>query len=153
MSLSYLLVPPTKDTLNSWQFEHMMAHRGLFGAMSEAPTITVIPPQGGGAGPESQYVIGGGFTRFSALPYLLDPTFDVGMWHLDNSKAHSDFQEALPAYFGFVDVEASLGPTDPGFTSMHFSDPSLLGWWTFSNHQQHLVAQSVLPEILDYPFF
>ena len=150
MAANYLLIEPTSDNLPTWAFEHMMAHRNLFGAMSEAPTITEIDI---GTGVHHRYVVGGGFTRFSALPYLLDPQFDVGMWHRDHSQAHSDFQRALPAYFGFVDEPTLLGPTDPGYTTMHFSEPSLLGWWTFSNHQQHYVAQSVLPLELDYPFF
>lgn len=145
MSLSYLLMEPTQATLPSWQFEHAMAHRELMGAMSQVPTVTPFPPHG-------RHVVGGGFQRFSALPYLVDPQFNVGMWHLDHNQAHADFQHALPGYFGFS-TSTTLSPTFPGFTSMDFTDPGLIGWWTFVNHQQHLTASTVLPLVLNYPFW
>lgn len=144
MSTNYLLTQPTPANLNSWQFEHAMAHRELTGAMSQPPTLTDFP---GGL-----FALGGGLTHFSALPYLIDPQLDVGMWHLDHAQAHADFQHTLPAYFGF-DIAEVINPTDPGFTSMQFADRGLLTWWTFSNHQQHLVAQTVLPETLNLPFW
>lgn len=149
MSLSYLLMQPTAQTLPSWQFEHAMSHRLLMGAMSEAPTITEFPITGG---PGRRFHVGGGFQRFSALPYLIDPQQNVGMWHLNHNQAHSDFQRALPGYFAFT-TTGTLSPTFPGFTSMDFADPGLLGWWTFVNHQEHLTAQTVLPLELNYPFW
>lgn len=120
-----------------------MAHRLLLGAMS-TPAPTPI---------EGEFFAGtAGLQRFTALPYFIDPQINVGMWHLDHGQAHQDAQVALPGYFG---GETVGGLNLPGFdfVSMDFAREGLLQWWTFENHQQHYVAQSVLPLELTFPFW
>jgi hypothetical protein len=120
---------------------------------------TVTISGGGGTGATATLTIGSlvgsfygtaGLTRFSAIPYLIDPQLNIGIWHLDHGQAHDDFTLALPGGFGFTG--GIINPTID-FVDMNFDNPDQLTWWTFANHQQHLIAQSVLPQELVFPFF
>lgn len=145
MSLATLMAPPTAENLPSWQFDHAMAHRQLFGAMSEALAVFDI------GGEPVLLPTGGALSGFSALPYVLDPQVNLGSWHQNHGQAHADAQVALPGWFGHL-VTTTIGPT-PDLTDMDFEDQALLSWWTFSNEQQHIAAQNVLPETLTFPFW
>ena len=74
MPLAVLLNPD--DPL--YAFEHAMAHRELFAVM---PALS----------------------RFSILPYLLDPAFDqeepAWWWNQSHQQAHDDFNATLPSNF------------------------------------------------------
>lgn len=142
VSLSTILAPPTAGNLPAWQFEHAMAHRELFGAMAIAPPEPV----------QGEFFVGAaGLNRFTVLPYFIDPQRNIPPWHFDHGQAHQDYQNALPIAFGIE----SLGALDP---TIDYIDTNLAGegqliWWTFANHQAHLVAQTVLPIERTLPFW
>jgi hypothetical protein len=139
MSLATLLVAPDEGNYSqeTYSFEHAIAHRTLFGAMATD-----------------------GLSRFSVLPYKLDPHYLLqGGWKIDHGQAHSDFAEVLPGAYlwGF---EVAPPETLTISTGQNFIDPDLssleqLNWWTFANHQEHLIAASVVPLTFDlyYPFW
>lgn len=138
-----ILAPPTSGNLPAWQFDHMNVHRELFGAMSK-PVVSISH------GPHSR-VIGGGLSRFSALPYVLDPQRNTPGWHFDHGKAHADLDTSLPQVFGIT----SLGILDPtiDYIDSNLNSDSQLTWWTFANHQNHLAAATLLPQQLTFPFW
>lgn len=108
----------------TYAFEHFNAHRTLFGAM--AP-----------------------LTRFSVLPYQLDPQQTDGMYLLRHQQAHWDMVDALPSYPPVTDQVGGL--------ALH--NDQILGeptpWTIFANHVEHTIAMSVypLPDALTYPFW
>lgn len=143
MSQASLLAPPTEENLPGWQFDHAQAHRELLGAMALAVPAPVA----------NEFFAGtGGLTRYSAIPYFIDPQFNTGVWHLDHGQAHSDFQLTLPGFFGST-VTGVINPTSTDLVAMDFSQQGLLTWWTFVNHEQHLTATNTLPQQLTFPFW
>lgn len=144
MSLATLLVAPGADrrSQETFSFDHAFAHRVTFGAMAT-----------------EQY----GLSRFSVLPYKLDPNYLVqGGWKLDHGQAHHDFVATLPGaiiwWFGLViQLPTQYLSINSG---QNYIDPDLtrreqMQWWTFANHQDHLIAQSVVPSQaqLIFPFW
>jgi hypothetical protein len=121
-----------KTDTTTFDFEHMMAHRLYFGAMSP-------------------------LAHFSVLPYLLDPSFDTdhpaSKWHLNHQQAHDDALVTLPARFGTTeDIGIFVGQI---VREDDLSNQDQLTWWTFQNHQEHFVANdTLLPTTqLEYPFW
>ena len=118
---------PTAILLNpadpNFNFEQMMSHRRYFAAM--AP-----------------------LTRFSALPYLLDPSYDTdiraSMWHLDHQKAHRDFATTLPSNYNADTIGIS---TAQPIADYDLSRPEGLSWWTFAQFREHYLADgAILPQ-------
>jgi hypothetical protein len=96
-------------------FEHMMQHREMMAVM--AP-----------------------LDRFSRLPYLLDPAYQIdvraGPWNLDHQQAHNDFLSVVPQGAQSRTVaDANLKNTESAI------------WWTFENHQQHLIANEAISQL------
>ena len=103
-------------------FEHMMAHRNYFAVMSP-------------------------LTRFSVLPYLLDPmpvsVPIAGDWMLDHQQAHNDALNHVPVHFGVATVGLAVGQI---LMDTDLNNASQRAWWTFQNHMEHYIANStVLP--------
>jgi hypothetical protein len=134
---SLLRMGSTNTERSTFSFEHAMAHRTLYGAMSP-------------------------ISQFSVLPYELDPQrIDNGLWLLKHAQAHWDFLTTLPSYFqavaGFPQTQISPETGGLGFAG----DPILLSpnldtaWSIFANHTAHLDAMSVYPEpqYLTFPFW
>ena len=89
---------PTAILLNPddplYNFEQMMSHRQYFAVMEL-------------------------LTRFSALPYLLDPPWETnlpaGMWNLLHQQAHNDFNRTLPSnYANGYSITVVTPPTASG---------------------------------------
>ena len=113
MSLATLLkMPDNHSGKRAFAFEHMMAHRELFGVM--AP-----------------------LDAFSVLPYLLDPQDNGGKWHLNHGTAHADFIGALPSYFGLTEIGL---PTGQPLVDANLDNHEQRTWWEFTNHQEHKMA-------------
>ena len=123
-------------------FEHAMAHRNLLGGMAYVPTGDV------------HRFVTVGLSRFTALPYVIDPMRLHSAWTLDHGQAHGDYMATLPGQFGGV-FGATGGIISPGidFVDMDFASESRLQWWTFANNQQHMNAVNVLPWQLVFPFW
>ena len=104
-------------------FEHANAHRNLLGVMSP-------------------------LTRFSVLPYFLDPLGDVNTsasgWRFDHQQAHNDTDNQLPETF----TSQSLGfSSSANLVDSNLADPWNRSWWTHTNHMEHYVDNNtVLPQ-------
>jgi hypothetical protein len=136
MSLASLLV--LNDSPNeqaNFAFEHMMSHRQFLGAM--AP-----------------------LTRFSVLPYNLDPFHDNKMWLRRHQTAQTDAISTVPTW-GLINPPE--GPPYPGTLTVSAPENKLLevtdwsnarqrAWFVFANHQEHYVTTNSLPPVLTYPF-
>jgi hypothetical protein len=101
----------------SFDWEHANAHRAYLGVM--AP-----------------------LTRFSVLPYLLEPTFlpniPAGDWQLRHQQAHDDALTSVPSQYGSTAIGLRIG--------QNLLDERRRQWWTFNNHQNHYIADTtVLP--------
>jgi len=114
-------------------FEEAMAHRTQLGAM--AP-----------------------LTRFSALPYFIDPPkVEDGMWRLDHQQAQNDanstiptWGEPAPPYPGNLQVSV---PTTQNLIDVDFNNSAERTFWTFANHHEQFVAVGFLPRQLTFPFW
>jgi hypothetical protein len=121
MARPTLMVFPTDDrTRNNWSFEHAMAHRSLMAVM-------------------------GPLTQWSIMPYWVDPqNFQAGAadkWNLNHQQAHDDYNSFLPAY----STAPSAGiPQAQILVDHNFQNQDNTSWWTFANHQQHLIAGSAI---------
>lgn len=151
MALPTLLTEPVgAGQTETFAFEHAMAHRQLLGAM--ATSVNVYTPAA--PSPVNPFILPGttGLTGFSAVPYgPLDPQSNASLWHLDHGQAHTDAQISLPDYFGYP-TEGLINPAS-NMVDFNLDVPGQRTWWTFANHQEHLVAQSVLPQVLVFPFW
>jgi hypothetical protein len=152
MAIVTLLVPPDEHpnvhtTLpyakrGAFAFEHMMAHRNLFGAMGWE---------------------GIGLSQFSVLPYMLDPEVNTKTqasgWHLNHGQAHQDATVTLPGWFGWWFLTGQRPATQVGsfhdFADKTLATPESTKWWTWINHQEHYIANQVLPtaQFQNYPFW
>lgn len=106
----------------TFAFEHMMSHRNAFG---------VISP----------------LTRFSILPYWLDPLTGVsvrgGDWHQRHQQAHNDAALSLPSHPGSHTPGVAIWSN---LKEWNLSDPIQAEAWAFDNHMEHMVAATtVLP--------
>ena len=125
MSFASLLhVPDSAAGRKAFSFEHLQAHRDLFGAMEP-------------------------LTGFSVLPYLLDPTFNFQKWHRNHQQAHQDFIISLPSYLG---ATATGLPTSQPLEDTSLDNTRRRIWWTFVNHQEHYTALAVVETALLYPY-
>jgi hypothetical protein len=141
MAVVTLLV---KTDSTTFAFEHMMAHRTYFGAMTP-------------------------LHQFSVLPYMLDPEIDTsipaGSWNLNHQQAHNDLMGKMPATYGRFDFIGDIGGTpsvqpDPQglFVGQNMRDTDLSDqdeqtWWTFQNHMEHHVANgTILPIPAGMPY-
>lgn len=95
-------------------------------------------------------------SRFSVLPYLIDPESDIstpaGVWNLNHQQAHNDFLLTLPAYAGATTTGIPMSQVlvEPGL-----NDPVQQTWWTFSNlieHQMGSIATVGFRGTPVYPF-
>jgi hypothetical protein len=132
MSLATLMVYPRPDSGDAWRnvfsFDHAFAHRELMMFM----------------GPLNQW---------STMPYFVDPAdynpLPAGRWPLYHQQAHNDFNGFLPAYGAQLEpaFEAMGGiPQNQILIDTDFSRHESQTWWTFANHQEHLIAaDSVTP--------
>jgi len=130
-------------------FDHAMAHRELLGGLSPLP-------------------------RFSVLPYHIDPQWPtLAGWEINHQSAHNDMMANLPSWSWTFwvprppDYQLLPPPPAPGYAP----DPIPLGlpsnlnlmdsetneaaraWWEFTNHQEHLMAQSTLHQKLMKPYW
>lgn len=97
-------------------FEHAMSHRNALG---------VISP----------------LTRFSVVPYFLDPPRDLDRpaspWHQNHAQSHADAALNLPEVLG----SRTLGVAAwANLLEYRLDDPVGRSWWTFVNHLEHYVA-------------
>lgn len=135
MSAATLLhLGPSEDEQTMFAFDHAMSHRNYFGAM--------FP-----------------LTRFSVIPYLLDPLEEISRptspWHLNHQQAHFDATSSLPQQYGFLPPRFAGAPENAlpvgVFTGQFLSDYDIDDedqrlWWTFANNQEHrILDSSVLP--------
>jgi hypothetical protein len=131
----------------TFSFEHAMSHRTLLGTMSP-------------------------LTRFSVLPYFLDPMqytdIVAGNWHIIHWQAQSDAFSYLPSYYNAYNyirtithpqppppqppipptsVPPTLGlPNGQVMSDADFSTDEGLKWWEFTNMIEHQVAEgTILP--------
>jgi len=109
-------------------FEEAMAHRVQLGAMYP-------------------------LTRFSVLPYLIDPPLiDNGVWRLNHQTAQNDANETIPTW-GLPDpnypgtLQVSV-PETANLMDVDFNDQRERAFWVFQNHQEQFVAQGFLPSHL-----
>ena len=111
----------------AFSFEHAMAHRTLFGAMSP-------------------------LTRFSVLPYQLDPQQTNGLFRLYHQQAHWDMMANLPSYPPVTTETGALALASDQILQPQFAPDE---WWTFANHIEHMDAMSTYPEAdaLVFPFW
>lgn len=151
----------------TYAFEHAMATRTLYGAMSP-------------------------ISQFSVLPYYIDPQQAGGMYRLRHQQAHWDALSAIPSYppgIGVITIDTPAGQTVTlpeipgrvtntvvnidGSTTTTFvpsgaiaqgSDQPLADreftkiespWWIFANHIEHYNAMDAYPlaEDLTFPFW
>ena len=135
MSLASLMTMTTADD-QVFAFEHAMNHRTWFGAM--AP-----------------------LTRFSVLPYLLDPmqntNIPAGQWNLNHQQAHNDALTTLPSYYNAATYGLPIGHI---LVDTDLQNQDQLKWWEFQNLVEHQVATAtVLPQFAAqntrwvYPFW
>jgi hypothetical protein len=72
-----------------------------------------------------------------ALSPVLDPTSQTDrpatLWHLNHQRAHADFTSALSIPLTQILLDSNL------------SDKGDLTWWTFANHQEHYLADQIVP--------
>ena len=123
-------------------FEHAMAHRAVLGSMSPLP-------------------------RFSVLPYFIDPQQSQPRYLLNHQQAHWDMYSALPSFWPGTILPPNVPVPSPwpigglGITNnpilmdTPLDNAEKLGWWTFANHTDHLVAMNSL-DLVDnwvYPFW
>jgi hypothetical protein len=106
----------------AFEFDHLMAHRTNLGAMSP-------------------------LTRFSLVPYQLDPATNKPMWHLIHGQAHVDFTDTLPYWYYLVNPaywpNEGVGiPSRQPLVDTDLENDEKRTWWTFVNHQEHLAAQN-----------
>lgn len=105
----------------AFAFEHARSHSQFFGLMSP-------------------------LTRFSVLPYLLDPESDVstpaGEWNLNHQQAHNDFLLTLPSYFGATRTGI---PISQVMVDVNLNDPEQRTWWEFTNLIEHQMGGQTSP--------
>lgn len=131
MALCSLLRLGTSNTEKAtFGFEHAMAHRQLWAAMSP-------------------------LSRFSVLPYLIDPQQVGGKYLLNHQQAHWDMAQTLPSYFGATAAGGLALTTNPPLQDTPIDNQERMRWWLFANHTDHLDAMSVLPLVEEwvYPFW
>jgi hypothetical protein len=102
-------------------------------------------------------------SRFSVLPYQIDPFQLGGKYLLDHQQAHWDMTQNLPSYPPGVGTTSGPGGTTivPTGALALASDPILIApdlenkWSIFANMIAHQDAMTVypLPEDLTYPFW
>jgi hypothetical protein len=105
-----------------FSFEHAMSHRTFFGVMSP-------------------------LTRFSVLPYFLDPmdgtNLEAGNWHLNHQQAHDDAYSALPQYYSAKPIGIPGGSI---LVNVDFDNADAVKWWEFTNMVEHQVlTATILP--------
>lgn len=118
MSLATLLTVPTDQySKSAFAFEHRMAHRAL--------SLTM--------GPMSQ---------FSVAPYFFDPQTNSGGWLQNHQQAHNDFRVNLPVRWGWWGTLTQAYGVDSSqnLQDVDMNDPGQRRWWTWVNHQDHLIA-------------
>jgi hypothetical protein len=129
-----LVMGDDQVALSTFAFEHAMSHRIYLGAMWP-------------------------LTRFSILPYFIDPQQNNPAYRLDHQYAQNDFTTTMPTWGasppgpippapGTLSVAVPLGQD---LLDQHFDDPGQRVWWTFANHQEHYVASANLPALLTLP--
>jgi hypothetical protein len=78
--------------------------------------------------------------RFSRLPYLLDPSYKIdiraGPWNSDHQQAHDDFASVVP----------HTGQNQK-MADANLKSEESASWWTFVNHQQHLMANDAISQL------
>lgn len=121
-----LNIPDDAKGRRAFTFDHAMAHRALMAVM----------------GPLHQW---------SVMPYFIDPaSFDArpaDKWSLNHQQAHNDFNAYLPAY---TDQTLAAWTNNPGIPTSQIlidsrmKDEGSRQWWTFINHQEHLIATNVI---------
>ena len=131
----------------TFAFEHAMAHRALLATMSP-------------------------LTRFSVVPYLLDPMVGSGApaakWNLNHQQAHDDSLRNVQSQYYWPPITTDVtqpNPTPPPPTitvpvvtqqtptiglrigqnliDNNLGDPRQLTWWMFQNFMEHYVAATV----------
>jgi hypothetical protein len=104
----------------NFAFEHWNVHRQALGVMSP-------------------------LTRFSLVPYFLDPIQDpnqpAGPWHLNHQQAHNDAENQLPTTYTSRDSGVNFGSNLVDTNLSHAWNRS---WWTFQNHLEHYVGNNTI---------
>ena len=122
-AVSLLNRPGNERALSAFRFDHAMQHRNYFQVMA--------PLHG-----------------WSVMPYFVEPVFpenDVNTrasnWHLKHQRAHDDFRVALPSDWNSPNQGI---PTQQILVDSDLSNPGSEAWWTFANHQEHYVANTII---------
>ena len=127
---SLLRMGSTATERSVFGFEHAMAHRQLYAAMSP-------------------------LSQFSVLPYFIDtPEFGSPKSLLNHQQAHEDALGALPSFPR--SMRGSPTPTPVGIDMAgNLLDEGNEQWWHFVNHQEHYQAIDNLsdPSSWVYPFW
>lgn len=113
--VSLLQIGTTPTQKATFAFEHAMAHRNYLGIM--AP-----------------------LTRFSVIPYLLDPMASInpaGAWHQSHQQAHDDALTTVPTAWGAKTVGLFVGRN---LRDTDLRNREQKTWWTFQNHMEHYIA-------------
>lgn len=138
-------------TNDRWfQWEHAMAHRR---------PLAVIHP----------------LTRFSALPYFIDPEQNTARrassWHLNHQQAHNNMLQNIQTQYYWAPITTFVEEPNPNpppptiivpvvtdatptiglrigqdLIDTSFADERQQRWWQFQNHMEHYVAsQKIAP--------
>ena len=128
MTLATLIENTNTDP--AFAFEHRMAHSRNFGIMSP-------------------------LSRFSVLPYLLDPVVDgpdpSSNWNLDHQQAHNDAIASFPPQpFILYGRGTTVEPQPPDGLPFNFilvdtdlNDQGQLPWWELQNLVEHQIMSSI----------
>ena len=102
-------------------------------------------------------------TRFSALPYLLDPlpayaTPAARFWLMNHQRAQTDAISTIPTWgfagTGFPPYPGTLEiavPENQNLQDTNFTNPAERTWFGFVNQMEMYVAESFLPPLLVLP--
>ena len=120
----------------AYEFWEAMEHRRLLGAMDP-------------------------LTRFSVLPYLLDPiptqlrSPAARFWAFNHEKAQTDAMSTTPTwtgigpppYPGTFAVSVTI-PENQNLQDSDLTNPGQRAWFQFANWMQHYLAETELPRSL-----
>lgn len=111
----------------AFDLEHAMAHRNALGVMHP-------------------------LTRFSIVPYLIDPMQAAGtpasQWHMNHQQAHNDALDNLPSAFGSGTTGLRVGGI---LADSDLDKPSQFRWWMFQNHTEHYVGGNTINPNVQLP--
>lgn len=85
-------------------------------------------------------------TRFSGMPYFVEPRFDpsppaAANWRRNHQRAHDDLANHVPSDF----PAAAFGiPAWSNLVDTDLNDPGERQWWVFANFTEHRIADQTM---------